>query len=120
VQIIVRSDSLEFINSLKKSELDQAADVSFEIDGPYEIPGMFETWFEIAATVGIFAIPVSVVTNLLSSWIWSKLYPMNKNGIEGQIIVRNGEKEIQVDLSNIDKDTLNEIIKMVVDNVDSR
>lgn len=119
MEIIVISNNLEFINALKKWD-DQSADISLEIDEPCEIPGMFETWFEIAVTVGIFTIPVSIGANLLSSWMWSKLNHPNQNGIKGQIIIRNGEKEIQADLSNIDNNSLKEIFIEAIDNVNSR
>lgn len=118
MEIIVISNNLEFLNSLKEWD-DQAGDISLEIDEPCEIPGMFETWYEFAATVGILTIPVSIGTNLLSSWIWSKLNNANQNGIKGQIIIRNGEKEIQADFSNIDNDTLKEIFIEALDNVNS-
>ena len=95
----------------------KSGEVALEIDEPTRTPGMAETWFEIIAAVGIPAMPISAVTNLLCSWIWSGFQRTRSHNTKARITVRTEEKEVKVEIWETDASTLQKILETVLADV---
>ena len=81
------------------------------------VPGAMGGWYEIAVALGLVAFPVSVIASCLANWISTSLSKGNEAKVK--LIIRKGDLSIDIDLSNIDEDTIVDCLNKALDHVDS-
>jgi hypothetical protein len=85
---------------------------SFEVIGPERTPGAMGTWWQLAVDLGFVSAPVSVVCNLIASWIWSaKKSPPPRSSPDTTgpamasdvlLVLRHGDKVAEVQIEHAD------------------
>ena len=81
------------------------------------VPGAMGGWYELAVVLGLVAFPTSVIASCLANWISSSLSKGNRT--KAKMIMRKGNLSIDIDLSNIDEDTIVDCLSEALDSVDS-
>ena len=105
MQIKILSDNREFIlNLYDSSELlskEQNEGTSISVEEPSRVAGAFEGWYEIVAALGIIGIPMSIVANLISSWIWESYTKSKDSSIPVKLQLDNGKEVLEIELKDV-------------------
>ncbi|MCD9186015.1 MAG: hypothetical protein LUM44_06260 [Pyrinomonadaceae bacterium] len=106
MQINIFSDDRDFILNLYESSAlingGKAEETGVSVEEPNRAVGAFEGWYEIAAALGIIGIPVSIVANLISSWIWESYKKSKDPNISIKLQLNKGEETLEIELRNIE------------------
>lgn len=81
------------------------------------IPGAMGGWYEMAITLGLIAFPASVCASYLANWIFVASSKTDKPKVK--LVIRKGNLSIDLDLANVEKDTICDALSKVLDHVDS-
>ena len=105
MQINILSDNREFIfNLYDSSELlskEQNEGTKISVEEPSRVAGAFEGWYEIVAALGIIGIPMSIVANLISSWIWESYTKSKDSSIPVKLQLDNGKEVLEIELKDV-------------------
>lgn len=92
--ILALYESKEF----KNSHQPQAEEI--RLGEPTRIAGAFESWYELAASIGLIGIPVGVLVNLFSTWIWETYLKKGEPDITIKITLDGGQP-VEIQLNNV-------------------
>lgn len=109
--------------SAQEDELEVFAEQKFVVDEEVVessdityVPGAMGGWYEIAVAIGLTALPISVLAGCIANWIGKALE--KDSSMHAKIVIRKGERSAELDLSNVDRETLLDSLSEVLDYVD--
>ena len=82
------------------------------------VPGAMGGWYELAVAVGLTALPISVFASCLANWITNVLAEPFPSPIQAKLVVRKGDLSAELELSDVDQETLIEALRAALDRVD--
>lgn len=96
---------------------------SWQAGVPEWTPGATGGWWELAVDIGVVAAPVSVVCNLIASWVWSaweKARTEPARPVEVTLMLRDGERVAELRVSSSDTEAARAAILAAVTHVHPR
>jgi hypothetical protein len=118
IKIISPEEStLEGFNDQNLVILDSSGSCYLNVGEIKYVPGAMGGWYEVAVALGLIAFPISVIASCLANWISSSL--SKRDGAKAKLIIRKGDLSIDIDLSNIDEDTIVDCLSEALESVDS-
>ena len=83
-------------------------------------PGATGGWYELAVALGLIAFPVSVIASGIANWITASLSNDKGNAVRLKMIIRKGDLSVDIDLSNVDEDTIIDTLCEAIDSVNTQ
>jgi|ERR1700683_2452378 hypothetical protein len=126
------SNDAEFVHSLASSAsafstTARGHEWEFEIGNPEYVPGAIESWWEFLGTIGVLSFPLSVVGNLIASWIWQGL---RRDTVEPapkvlpptvvKLVVRDNDRCVDVRIESSNLEVIRETVQAALKHVHQR
>lgn len=86
------------------------------IGKPHRIPGFGESMHQLLCDLGVVALPVSVLGNIIAAWLLKALVTAPARS-KARIILRNGSREAEMEIDTTRTGELKQAIQALVDRV---
>lgn len=105
--INILTDNRDFVVNLYESQAfeddDRLREAEITVEEPARVSGAFDGWYELAVSIGIIGVPVGIMVNLFSTWIWESFIKSNKSsGTTIRIVLEQEDDSLEIELTGIE------------------